>query len=125
VVALQLEDIFLLEISNHFAKNATYYLLGIFSSYFEQYNAAADPLPNFKIWWENFLLSHSNPVHYKLNCYIPFKYDKLVEEMINIGLSEVQIFYPEAIFYDIDSLNSEHAIKLMENSLNLKPQLCI
>lgn len=115
IMAIPLGDwSFLLEDeSEHsFSKNAVYYLLGIFSHYFN----LGEDLPPLRVWVERFFLEQTGSEgHFLKKCYMPQSTDQLVLEMINLGLQEVQKKHPDAIFYNAPTgrLAYSHSYRIM------------
>jgi hypothetical protein len=99
IVGLVLENLLYDLKETNFSKNAVYYLLGVFTEYF---NNNPDFLP-LKLWVENFFLEKNNQysIHSQIEfnrqvCYVPQTTDPWVVNLINSGLIEVQKKYPDA-----------------------------
>ncbi len=101
IVGIVLEDLLENFRQDNFSKNAVYYLLGVFSNYF---NDNQDSLP-IRVWMKNFFLEHTdyNIIYSNLylphDFFIPEKNNKCVLQLIQQGLQEVQKTYPDAMLY--------------------------
>jgi len=87
-----------------FAKNNVYYLLGIFSNYF---NLRGD-LPPLRLWIEDFFKEKVSDGHFLGRFYMPHKYDQFVIDMIDCGLEEVRKRHSNAMLYGfLDNTSSD------------------
>lgn len=87
---------------HYFAKNGTYYLLGLFKYYFEnQHYNNLDLRPGIeKIYLSNDVAAKNYELCER-RCYKP-EFNDFTMQMINLGLEEVHKTYPQAILYGTD-----------------------
>jgi hypothetical protein len=81
----------------NFYKNATYFLLGIFKTYFEQEEYSKYPIRKAIeiLYQKDYVLSknHNKELMYD---------DSFRHKMICLGLEEIRKFHPEAVYYGCD-----------------------